>query len=176
MNLFIRLLRLKLFGRFRPRAGLTGPTWTPFRVLPTDLNVYRTMHSGVYLSLLDIARLDLLERTGLARPFRKRGWRTEITSESIGFGRPLKLFQRFEVETRILGWVGDSFYVHQRFVRDGDVVAAALVLGRVRDAGDDTVPAADVAALARIGEPPPVPDWALRMGGDHDALRRNRLG
>lgn len=176
MDLFLRLLRLKLFGRFRPRAGLTGPTWTPFRVLPTDLNVYGTMHSGVYLSLLDVARRDLLERTGLARPLRKRGWRPVVTSQSIGFNRPLKLFQRFEVATRILGFADASFYVHQQFVRDGDVVAAALVVGRVVDTGGATVAAAEVAVLADIGEPPSVPDWALRMGGDQEALRRDQVG
>lgn len=174
MNLFLRLLWLNLFGRFRPRAELLEPIRTPFRVLPTDLDVLRHVNNGVYLSLLDIARMDLLGRTGLAASLKERGWFPVVTAESIGFRRSLTLLQRFEVETRILGWDDVGFYVHQRFFRGDDAIASALVVGRFLS-GEGTVPAADVAALAGIDASPPLPDWATRLGTDQERLRRDAI-
>ena len=174
MNLFLRLLWLKLFGRFRPRSGLLGPVRTPFRVLPTDLDVLRHVNNGVYLSLLDIARMDLLRRARLTAPLRARGWFPVVTAESIGFRRALTLFQRFEVETRVLGWDDVSFYIHQRFIRKGDVIASALVVGRFLS-DDGSVPTGDVTALAGLTESPPIPDWAARLGTDQERLRKNAV-
>ncbi len=174
MNLFIRLLWLKLAGRFRPRSGMLGPVRTPFRVLPTDLDVLRHVNNGVYLSLLDVARMDLLERARLTRPLKERGWYPVVTAESIGFSRPLTLFQRFEVESRVLGWDDVSFYIRQRFIRHDDVIASALVVGRfLSDQG--SVPPADVAAVAGLRESPPLPEWATRLGADQERLRKNAI-
>ena len=175
MNLFLRLLWLRLFGRFRARTGLLGPVRTPFRVLPTDLDLLRHVNNGVYFSLLDVARTDLLMRAGIAGELRKRGWYPIVTAESIGFRRSLTLFQRFDVETRVLGWDDTSFYVHQRFIRGDDIVASALVVGRFLRRGGGSVHTSEVGALAGQPESPPVPEWALRLGGDQERLRRNTL-
>lgn len=175
MNLFMRLLWQKLVGRFRPRAALTDAIRTPFRVLPTDLDVLRHMNNGVYLSLLDVARMDLLSRTGLAAPLRERGWFPVVTAESIGFRRSLTLFQRFHVETRLLGWDEQSFYVRQRFVRGDDVIAGALVVGRFLRRDGGSVPAADVGALAGSPASPPLPGWAVRLGSDQERLRKDEV-
>ncbi len=175
MNLFLRLLWLKLAGRLRPRAGLLGPVRTPFRVLPTDLDVLRHMNNGVYLSLLDLARMDLLLRAGLARPLKERGWFPVVTAESIGFGRSLQLFQRFEVETRVLGWDDIAFYIHQRFLRNDTTIAGALVVGRFLRREGGSVPAPDVAAVGGLAESPALPDWATRLGADQDRLRTDAV-
>lgn len=175
MNLLLRLLWQRLVGRFQPRVEITGPVWTPFRVLPTDLDVQLHMNNGVYLSLLDIARMDLLQRADLLKPLRKRGWFPVVTAESIGFRRSLTLFQRFEVGTQVLGWDDRSFYVHQRFVRNGEVVAAALVIGRFLSRDGESVPATDVAALGGFHESPTVPEWALRLGRDQKPLRQDAV-
>jgi acyl-CoA thioesterase FadM len=163
VNLIVRLPWLLLVGRFRSRCGVLGPVRTPFRVMPTDLDVLRHVNNGVYLSLLDLARTDLMIRSRLLGPLRARRWFPVVTAESIRFRRPLTLFQRFQVETRVLGWDDRSFYIEQRFLRGDDVVAAALVAGRFLGP-DGSVAPADVVALAGL-EPvsPPLPEWAARL-------------
>lgn len=175
MNLFMRLLWLRLVARFRPATGLLGPVRTPFRVLPTDLDVLRHVNNGVYFSLMDIARMDLLIRAGLEGQLRERGWYPIVSAESIGFRRSLTLFQRFEVETRVLGWDDRSFYIHQRFIQGRDVIASALVVGRFLSRGGGSVPTSEVAALAGEPDAPAVPEWALRLGGDQERLRKNAV-
>ncbi|MDX1674503.1 MAG: acyl-CoA thioesterase [Longimicrobiales bacterium] len=176
MNLFARLLWLRMVGRLRPRSGLLGPVRTPFRVWPTDLDVLRHVNNGVYLSLLDIARTDLLIRARLAGALKERGWFPVVTAESIGFRRSLTLFQRFDVETRVLGWDDVSFYIHQGFIRDGDVIASALVAGRFLSRDGGSVPTADVAALGGVTKSPEVPGWARRLAADQERLRKNVVG
>ncbi len=175
MNLYMRLLWLRLFGRFRPRGGLLGPIRTPFRVLPTDLDLLRHVNNGVYLSFLDVARMDLLARAGLVQEMKRRRWFPVVTGESIGFRRALTLFQRFEVETRVLGWDARSFYIDQRFIRNEEEVASALVVGRFLRASGGSVTPAEVGDLAGLPKSPELPDWAARLGADQERLRLGGL-
>jgi acyl-CoA thioesterase FadM len=165
VNLLLRLVWLVLTARFRSRCPVLGPVRTPFRVLPTDLDVLRHMNNGVYLSLLDLARTDLMIRSGLMTPVRERGWYPVVTAESIRFRRSLTLFQRFHIETRVHGWDEKSFVIEQRFTRGDDTVAIALVAGRFLGP-QGSVPPADVLALGGLDPAsPPLPEWAARLAG-----------
>lgn len=176
MNLFLRLLYLRLTRRFRPRSGLLDPVRTRFTVLPTDLDALRHMNNGVYFSFLDLARLDLIQRAGLAGELRRRGWVPVVSAESIGFRRSLTLFQRFEVETRLVGWDERSFYIHHRFFRNDDVIASAFIAGRFLRREGGSVPPPEVAALTDRLESPELPEWALRLSADQERLRVDAVG
>jgi acyl-CoA thioesterase FadM len=171
VNLVFRLLWLLAVSRFRRRCDVLGPVRTPFCVLPTDLDVLRHVNNGVYLSLLDLARTDLLIRSGLAPRVRERGWYPVVTAESIRFRRSLTLFQRFHVETRVVGWDDRTIFLDQRFLRGDDEVASALVAGRFLRSGGSVSPA-EVIALAGIdpASPPPMPEWLVRLAAAQDAL------
>lgn len=176
MNLFLRLLWLRLVGRFRSRSDLLGPVLTPFRVWPTDLDVLRHVNNGTYFSLLDLGRMDLLQRAGLAGKLRRRGWFPVVTGETMGFRRALTLGQRFRVETRVLGWDERSFYLHQRFLRGDDMIAGGLVVGRFLRREGGSVPPSEVAALVGRPESPELPAWARRLGADQERLRTEAGG
>lgn len=170
MNLFLRLLWLRLTGRFRPPAELLGPVRTRFRVLPTDLDVLRHVNNGVYLSFMDLGRMDLLQRAGLMGELNRRGWYPVVTAESIGFRRSLTLFQRFEIVTRVLGWDDRSFYLDQRVVRGDDFIARAMIVGRFLRREGGSVAPAEVAELVGV-ESPELPEWARRLGEEQEGLR-----
>ena len=104
MNLFLRLIWLAVAGRFRRAVSALGPCRTPFRVWPSDLDVLRHVNNGVYFSLMDVARVDLIRRAGLFGKLRERGWYPVALAETIQFRRSLTLFQRFDIVTRVLGW------------------------------------------------------------------------
>lgn len=161
MNLLFRLLWLAIVGRFRPQAPILGPCRTPFRVLPTDLDVLRHMNNGVYFSLMDVARVDLMIRSGLYTKLRQRGWYPVVTAETIQFRRSLQPFQRFDIVTRVLTWDEKAIIIEQRFERRGELVARALMRGRFLQRGGGTVATADLLALAGVDAgAPPVPPIA----------------
>lgn len=173
MNLVFRLLWAALAHRFRSRVPALGPCLTPFRVWPTDLDVLMHVNNGVYFSMMDVARTDLILRAGLARTLRQRGWYPVVTGEEIVFRRSLLPFQRFAIETRLLGWDDKSFIVEQRFLRphDDKPVARALVRGQFLARAGGTVPMPDVAQAAGIEQAPALPEYAARWNEDQIALR-----
>ena len=169
MNLFLRLLWLFTVGRLRSRVGPVGPCRTPFRVLPTDLDVLLHMNNGVYLSLMDLARVDLLRRANLFEPIRARGWYPVVTAQTIQYRRSLALFQRFEIVTRVLSWDDRTILLEQRFERGAENIAYALVRGRFLSRAGGTVAMQEIMKLAGSPKPPrDVPDYAHRWNADQE--------
>ncbi|MBL7555706.1 MAG: thioesterase family protein [Bdellovibrionaceae bacterium] len=163
MNLFIRLILVSIFARLRNKVSVLGPCLTPFRCVPTDLDILRHMNNGVYLSIMDLARVDLMIRAGLAGKLSKNGIYPVVVAETIRFRKSLKLFDRFFIETTVLGWDEKAFILQQRFLRGADVIAEGVVRARfLRKTGGSVVPT-EVLALAGVEmNSPSLPD-ALKM-------------
>jgi len=160
MNLFLRLLLLFLTAPFRPRCELMGPTRKRFLVWPPDLDVLFHVNNGVYLSMLDVARVDLMLRSGLAKQLRQKRFYPVVAAETIRFRRSLQLFQAFEVETAVIGWDDKAFIIQHRFLRAEELVAEAVVRARFLRRGGGTVSSRELLELAGKIEPsPPLPAW-----------------
>ena len=160
MNLFLRLLLLLLTVNFRPRCDILGPTRKRFLVWPPDLDVLFHVNNGVYLSMLDVARVDLMLRSGVAPRLRKHGIYPVVAAETIRFRRSLQLFQTFEVETAVIGWDEKAFILQHRFLRRGELVADAIVRSRFLRRSGGTVTSREVLELlGRTGPSPELPAW-----------------
>lgn len=151
---------------------MLGTCRTPFRVLPTDLDLLGHVNNGVYLSMLDLARLDLSIRTGIERVMRSNRWFGVVQSETIQFRKALTLGQKFEVETRVLGWDERAFYFHHRFLRGEQVIAAGLVQIRIlKRSGGSARPQEVMASLSPAQPSPALPDWlSAWLGGQRGLL------
>ena len=169
MRHYFRLLWLMLFGRFRSSVPALGPCRTPFRVLPTDLDVLRHVNNGTYLSLMDLGRVDLMRRSGLWAGITRNGWYPVVTAETIQFRRSLTLGQRFSIVTRVLGWDDRAIVVEQLFERGGETIARAYVRARFLRREGGTVPTAELLALAgvRFEDAPVMPPHAGRWNADN---------
>jgi acyl-CoA thioesterase FadM len=160
MNLFLRLLLLLFTAPFRPRCDILGPTRKRFIVWPPDLDVLWHVNNGVYLSMLDVARVDLLLRSGVAGKLRARGYYPVVAAETIRFRRSLQLFQAFDVETRVLGWDDKAFIIQHRFLRGEELVAEAVIRSRFLKRKGGTVSSAELLELVGKDEPSPeLPAW-----------------
>jgi acyl-CoA thioesterase FadM len=160
MNLFLRLLLLFLTAPFRPACDLLGPARKRFIVWPPDLDVLFHVNNGVYLSMLDVARVDLLLRSGQAKLLRQQGIYPVVAAETIRFRRSLQLFQVFYVETTVLGWDDKAFIIQQQFQRRGEVVAEAVVRARFLRRKGGTVSSLELLGLlGKAGPSPELPPW-----------------
>jgi acyl-CoA thioesterase FadM len=160
MNLFLRLLLLLLTSRFRPRCDVLGPARKRFIVWPPDLDVLLHVNNGVYLSMLDVARVDLLLRSGAAATLRRHGFYPVVAAETIRFRRSLQLFQVFEIETAIIGWDDKAFLIEHRFWRGAELVAEAVIRARFLRRKGGTVSCREL--LEALGRPivsPALPAW-----------------
>jgi YbgC/YbaW family acyl-CoA thioester hydrolase len=120
------------------------------RVWPGDLDELRHVNNGVYLSMLDLARYELLKRSGVWGRMREAGLYPVVGAQTIAYRKSLRLGQRFAIETRILGYDARAVYLEQRFVVHGEVYARAYILGRFLRRGAGVASMADVAATVGI--------------------------
>lgn len=162
MNLYLRLLHLVLLGRRRSRVPVLGPVRTPFRVWPTDLDLLRHVNNGTYLTIMDIGRLDLLARAGVSPRLRAQGWYPVVVAETITFKRSLRLFERFDIVTEVVGWDERSMFLQQDFYRGSTLVASGLIRGRFlgRD-GARITPQQVLALSGEPVEPRELPSWVV---------------
>jgi len=130
MKLFLRLLYTLIFARFRKKIEVNGVCSTPFRVWPTDLDVLKHVNNGVYFTMMDLGRIDMMFRTGMYSCVTKNGWYPVVTAETLRFKKSLKLFQKFNMHTQVVGWDEKSFYIEQSFWVEGTLYASGVVKGR----------------------------------------------
>jgi acyl-CoA thioesterase FadM len=165
--MLFRTILHSFLSRFGRRLGHYDVARTRFRVLPTDLDVLKHMNNGVYLSIADIGRFDLLARTGVWALFKAQGWYPVVASETITFRRSLTLWQPFRVESRVLGFDEKAVYVEQRFVAHGEVYAQAFIKARILRTTGGTVPITQLLdALGSVPEEVSVPEWVQRWSAD----------
>jgi YbgC/YbaW family acyl-CoA thioester hydrolase len=157
---YLRMLRIQFAARRAPRVDLHDVVVRHERVWPTDIDELRHMNNGVYLGLLDHARLDLLLRSGAWTAIRKARIYPVVSTQTITYRKSLELGDRFEIQTRIAGYDERQVYIEQRFVRDGEIVARAFIAGRfLRDAGG-VVPTAELGEVTGVDVAArPIPAW-----------------
>ncbi len=177
MNLFFRLFKtLLLWFLFPRRNGLLDESVVRFRVWPNDLDTNLHMNNGRYMTLMDLGRLDLLLRNGAIRHVMRQKWYPVLAASELRFRRPLNLFQRFEIRTRIVTWDAKWIYLEQRILRNGDLALHAYLKGVFVARGGGSVPITRLLEL--MGEtqaPPPMPEAiAAWMDAEAKAIRETR--
>jgi acyl-CoA thioesterase FadM len=167
VHMIFRTLIHLLTSRRAPRIGIHDVGRLKLRVVPTDLDILGHMNNGVYLSLMDLGRMDLMIRSGTWSKLRARGFYPVMVNETVTFRKSLQPWQLFDIESRVIGYDDKAVYMQQRFVRDGEIYADAMTRARflkksgtVSMAELSEVTGVDVTALA-----PPVwvAEWAATV-------------
>ncbi|WP_061962076.1 acyl-CoA thioesterase [Demequina flava] len=156
MNLWWRLALRWGRARNAPQCSIWDEARTSFRVVPTDLDVLGHMNNGRYLTLMDLGRYDLLKRSGWWDEADERGWFAVVAGQTITYRKELRLGQKFDLTTRVVGFDERWCYLEQRFMVGETVHAHALVRTRF---------------LSKSGGSVAVEDLEEALGGFPDHLR-----
>jgi len=165
--MFLRTALHLFLSRRAPKLHLGDVGRMRLRVLPVDVDFLGHMNNGVYLSVMDLGRLDLLVRSGVWASFQRLGYYPVVANETISFRRSLQPWQRYVLETRIAGYDDRSVYLEQRFVVDGEIYARAFVRGRfLKKAGGivTMTELSDAAGVDTASLPPA--EWLARWAAD----------
>jgi len=127
MNKIFRLLYLLLFSYKSKKIGFHETSSTSLRVWFNDLDPLMHVNNGVYLSLLDLGRIDFMIKTGMYKKIKDNNIYPVIASEGIKFKRSLKLFQKFEIKTKFSGFDDKYVYLEQSFWSKDKIYAKALI-------------------------------------------------
>lgn len=174
MNLILRLLRVVLHAFFRAQVDLLETAKLSFRVWPHDLDINLHMTNSRYLSMMDLGRMDLLIRSGLAAKIYRRRWLPVLGSATIRWRKALNIFDPITLETRTLGWDDKWIYIEQRIISKDIVYAIAIVKG-LFVGKDGPIPIQQVTNLIKAGVKSPAIPPIIKLWVEMEEEMRNRL-
>ncbi len=155
--------RRRRYGQLEPLAVSSVRLTT----LPTDIDLLRHMNNGRYRSLIYRGRFDLLIRTGVWDALNEQGWYAVVASETVTFRKSLRLWQRFTVESRLIGHDDRAVYVEHRAVVRGEVYTRLIVRARFLRRSGGVVPHSELfEALHRPDSLPDLAEWMPRWADD----------
>ena len=175
MNLFFRLIRIIIHAFYRPELHFLDTSIVTFRVWPLDLDINSHMTNSRYLSVMDLGRTDLLIRTGLGKLSWQKKWGSVLGSATIRWRRGLKLFQKYEIHTRVVGWDDKWFYLDQKILSGGHVISHAIVKAIFVKKGGSLM-AKDIVKMVvgdeMSSESPTIPEAILYWNKSEEAMRQ----
>jgi acyl-CoA thioesterase FadM len=153
-----------------PKVPLFSTTRVRVRVWPSELDYFLHVNNGRYLTLADLGRLDLVVRTDVMAAMRAHR-AVPVVAEAIAkFRRELKLFQTFEIHTRILGWNDKWAFVEHRFLRVGRVIGVVVARTAFKSATGLVSPIQLLETMGKAVTSPPLPDWVEHFQSSADRL------
>ncbi|HYH36702.1 MAG TPA: thioesterase family protein [Azospirillum sp.] len=159
MNLLFRLVLVIVASLLRKRLAPFEESRVAFRVWPSDLDLNMHMTNARYFSVMDLGRLDLVVRSGLAGTMLRNRWQPVLGATTMRFRRPLKPFQRYEVVSRVLCWDDRWFYMEQRAETPQGTAAVAVMQGAFVGKGGVVMPAVMLREAGLPHVSPPMPDF-----------------
>ena len=175
MNLWLRLVYELLTWRLRTRENWFAVGRRTFRVWPSDLDVFKHMNNGVFLTLMDVSRYDLGLRSGAWQTWKKMGWYPVVVAETVTFRKSLMPWQSFDIESKVIGWDDQAFYFEQRFVVADEIYTKAIVRIRFLKRSRGIVNPDEVIAGTGgfDGQRPELPEW-VKVWAANTALPKGK--
>jgi YbgC/YbaW family acyl-CoA thioester hydrolase len=147
MHMIFRTIWIFLKRHFLKETSFADKTVISMRVMPTDLDFLWHVNNGVYFSFMDFGRWDMIFRNGVFSAAKNNGWYSVVAAETIKFKKSLELWDKFEIETQIMGHDERYFFIQQKFLRKGHLMATGLVKIRFLKRKGGTVATKDVLEL-----------------------------
>lgn len=172
MNLVFRMIRVILAALLGARMDPMGTSVLTFRVLPNDLDANLHMNNGRYATIMDLGRIDLMLRAGLAGVLWRNRWNPVLGSVALRYRRSLAPFEKYRLKTRMLCWDSKWLYLEQTFeTMDGKLAAVGIAKGVFLERGGRVVTTAQLLeAVGREVPAPPVPPEILAWQEAEQAL------
>jgi len=162
MNLWLRLIKVMLGALFARRIGILSTSRITLRVWPNDLDFNGHVNNGRFLTLADLGRIDFMVRTGSLGVARKHRAIPIVADAMAKFRRDLRPFQRFVLESRVVGWDEKWIFLEHRFIVEGRVIGVVAIKGVFRNRAGTLPPRLLLNELGQPGESAPaLPDWLL---------------
>jgi len=156
---FLRLAGELVLYRKSPPLGAFDTHVSHHRCWPWDLDIFAELNNGRTLTLYDLGRLPLAQRTGLVRLLFRNKWSLTMAGAVVRYRRRIRMFERFEMRSRLLGWDARFMYIEQAMIVRGQAAGHIVYRSAVTDK-TGIVPAPDVAEAIEPGlTSPQLPDW-----------------
>lgn len=131
MHMIFRILMVFLQSKKAPKLSMFDTGSVSMRATLTDIDFAGHINNGMYFSIFDLGRFDLMFRSGVWDILRKNKWTPVVQCETITFRKSVELGKKFSQKTRLLGLDEKCIYFEQRIVVDGEIYARAYIATRM---------------------------------------------
>ena len=157
---WLRLTRVGFGLIGESKVDLLATTRVHLRVWPNDLDFNMHVNNGRYLALADIGRMHWFVRTGVLRVARQQKAYPAVGDAIAKFRHDLRVFQTFEIHTRLIGWDRKWGFLEHRFVRNDRVIGVVAIRGVFKGPSGPVDPGVLLAGLAHTTPSPELPQPA----------------
>jgi acyl-CoA thioesterase FadM len=170
---WIRLLFIIFCAKHRKKLSIAEESNIVFRVWPTDIDLSIMNHSAM-LTVMEMGRIDFMVRSGFHKLARKKKWYYPIGGINVQFFRPLKLFQKANLITRVFYVDEKWIYIEQKIIRNNRDIAFCIVKSTIKK-GKETISTNYIAKALKINELPTQGEQIVCSLIKGDDLIRQRL-
>ncbi len=156
---YLRITKMLIAGRFKPRLKATDTSVLKLRVWPGDVDILGEMNNGRNLTMMDFGRFDLAARTGLLKKAGQNGWGFVVAGASVRFRHRLMLFRKYELHSQVVGHDEKWIYFLQQAIRRERIHSSALVRTAITSKDGIINPEKVWKAIGGDGGFAPLPDW-----------------
>ena len=161
----LRLIRVVVKSQFQEKISFDNDYTDKVNliVLPQDIDPFMELNNGRYVTLLDLGRYSLGARVNMGSFLKRNKWSLTIVGTYNEYRHRLRLFQRFILQTKILGYDEKWFYFFQKVERNGKTHMASVVKFTYTSKKGLVVPKEVVSAMGIKYEPNSLPSWIKEL-------------
>ena len=125
----LRLIRVVVKSQFKKKLSFDNDYTDSINliVLPQDIDPFMELNNGRYVTLLDLGRFSLGAKVNMVSFLKRNNWSLTIIGTYNEYRHRLRLFQRFILKTKIIGYDEKWFYFFQKVERNGKTHMASIV-------------------------------------------------
>ena len=161
----LRLAIVIAQSKFQKKVSLdsTHNECINLRVLPQDIDLFMELNNGRYVTLLDLGRFSYGAKVNMGKFLKKNNWSLTIVGTYNEYRHRLRLFQRFILETKIIGYDENWFYFFQKIQRNGKTHMASIVKFSYTSSAGLVIPKDVIKAMDLNYNPYQLPDWVKEL-------------
>ena len=161
----LRLIRVVAKSQFQEKLSFDNDYTDSVSliVLPQDIDPFMELNNGRYVTLLDLGRFSLGARVNMASFLKKNKWSLTIVGTYNEYRYRLRLFQRFILKTKIIGYDEKWFYFFQKVERQGKTHMASVVKFAYTSKKGLVLPKEVITAMGIKYDPDSLPSWIKEL-------------
>ena len=161
----LRLIRVVIKSQFQEKLSFDTEYTDSVNliVLPQDIDPFMELNNGRYVTLLDLGRFSLGTKVNMASFLKRNNWSLTIVGTYNEYRYRLRLFQRFILKTKIIGYDEKWFYFFQKAERKGKSHMASVVKFAYTSKEGLVLPKEVITAMGMKYDPTGLPSWIKEL-------------
>ncbi len=145
-----------------PKLGVFDTHVLHTRIWPQDIDPWMELNNGRTLTLYDLGRLTMFQRSGITGLMRQQGWGATVAGSFVRYRRRVTLGTKVEIRSRVAGFDDRFVYILHSMWANGNCTSHMLLRSALIENRRLMPTARAIEAMEAAGltvEAPELPGW-----------------